>query len=61
VSFTIDLARKDLVLAVAQARKTGAPSAQLERTLELMENLIERGFGSQDMGYVVEANRTVEG
>lgn len=60
VSFTIDLARKDLVLALDQARKTGAPSAQLERTLELMEDLIQRGFGSQDMGYVVEANRRAE-
>jgi len=25
--------------------------------MELMEELIERGFGSQDMGYVVEASR----
>jgi 3-hydroxyisobutyrate dehydrogenase len=61
VTFTVDLARKDLVLALEQARRTGAPSAQLERTLELMEDLIERGFGSQDMGYVVEANRRADG
>ena len=57
VTFTVDLARKDLVLALEQARRAGAPSGQLERTLELMEDLIARGFGSEDMGYVVEANR----
>jgi 3-hydroxyisobutyrate dehydrogenase-like beta-hydroxyacid dehydrogenase len=57
ISFTVDLARKDLVLALEQARRTGAPSGQLERTLELMEALVEQGFGSEDMGYVVEASR----
>ncbi len=57
ITFTIDLARKDLTLALEQARRTGAPTGQLERTMELMERLIERGFGSQDMGYVVEAAR----
>lgn len=57
ISFTVDLARKDMVLALEQARKTGAPTRQLERTLELMEDLVERGFGSADMGYVVEATR----
>lgn len=57
ITFTVDLARKDLVLALEQARRTGAPTGQLERTMELMDDLIERGFGSQDMGYVVEASR----
>lgn len=57
ISFTVDLARKDLVLAVEQAKRTGAPSGQLERTLELMETLVEQGFGAEDMGYVVEASR----
>jgi 3-hydroxyisobutyrate dehydrogenase len=57
ISFTVDLARKDLVLTLEQARRTGAPSGQLERTLELMETLVEQGFGSEDMGYVVEASR----
>lgn len=57
ITFTIDLARKDLTLALEHARRTGAPTGQLERTMELMEDLIERGFGSQDMGYVVEASR----
>jgi 3-hydroxyisobutyrate dehydrogenase/2-hydroxy-3-oxopropionate reductase len=57
ISFTVDLARKDLVLTLEQARRTGAPSGQLERTLELMDALVEHGFGSEDMGYVVEASR----
>jgi 3-hydroxyisobutyrate dehydrogenase len=57
ITFTVDLAHKDLTLALEQARRTGAPTGQLERTMELMEELIERGFGSQDMGYVVEASR----
>ena len=57
ITFTIDLARKDLTLALEQARRTGAPTGQLERTMELMEALIEQGHGSQDMGYVVEASR----
>ena len=57
ITFTIDLARKDLTLALEQARRTGAPTGQLERTMELMEDLIEQGHGSQDMGYVVEASR----
>ena len=57
ITFTIDLARKDLTLALEQARRTGAPTGQLERTMELMEQLIEQGHGSQDMGYVVAASR----
>ena len=57
ISFTLDLARKDMVLALEQARETGAPTGQLERTLQLTEALIEQGLGSQDMGYVVEAAR----
>jgi 3-hydroxyisobutyrate dehydrogenase-like beta-hydroxyacid dehydrogenase len=57
ISFTVDLARKDLTLALEHARRTGAPTDQLERTMELMEDLVERGFGSQDMAYVMEVAR----
>ena len=57
ITFTVDLAHKDLTLALEQALRTGAPTGQLVRTMELMEDLIERGFGAQDMGYVVEASR----
>jgi 3-hydroxyisobutyrate dehydrogenase-like beta-hydroxyacid dehydrogenase len=57
ITFTVDLARKDLTLALEQARLTGAPTGQMERTMALLEQLIEQGHGSQDMGYVVEAAR----
>jgi 3-hydroxyisobutyrate dehydrogenase-like beta-hydroxyacid dehydrogenase len=57
ITFTVDLARKDLVLALEQAKTTGAPHGQLERNLELMDHLAAQGHGSQDMGYVVEASR----
>lgn len=60
ISFTVDLARKDLILAMEQAKRTGAPIGQLERTLELMERLVEQGHGDQDMGYVVEASRRAD-
>ncbi len=61
ISFTVDLAIKDLVLAMEQARKTGAPVGQLERTYELMRELIDQGHGAEDMGYVVEATRRASG
>jgi 3-hydroxyisobutyrate dehydrogenase-like beta-hydroxyacid dehydrogenase len=57
ISFTVDLARKDLALALEHARRTGAPTDQLERTKDLMEALIDRGFGAQDMAYVMEVAR----
>jgi 3-hydroxyisobutyrate dehydrogenase-like beta-hydroxyacid dehydrogenase len=57
ISFTVDLAHKDLTLALEHARRTGAPTDQLELTMELMEKLIERGFGAQDMAYVMEVAR----
>jgi 3-hydroxyisobutyrate dehydrogenase-like beta-hydroxyacid dehydrogenase len=60
ITFTVDLARKDLTLAMEQARRTGAPTGQLERTMELLDNLVEQGHGSQDMAYVVEAARRAQ-
>jgi 3-hydroxyisobutyrate dehydrogenase len=61
ISFTVDLARKDLMLTLEQARKTGAPIGQLERTFELIQELVDQGHGSEDMGYVVEASRRRSG
>ena len=58
ITFTVDLARKDLALALDQAGRTGAPTGQLERTAELLDELIRRGLGDRDMGYVVEAARS---
>jgi 3-hydroxyisobutyrate dehydrogenase-like beta-hydroxyacid dehydrogenase len=57
VTFTLDLAAKDLRLALAAAEQHGVAMPQLVRTLETVEALIERGYGGRDMGYVVEAAR----
>ena len=57
VMFTLDLARKDIALALEQARATGVSMPQLERTLETVENLIADGEGKRDMGFVVEGAR----
>ena len=57
VMFTLDLARKDIGLALDQARATGVPMPQLERTMETVEALISEGAGQRDMGFVVEGAR----
>ena len=57
VMFTLDLSRKDLGLALEQARELGVPMPQLERTLEIVEQLIAAGEGGRDMGFVVEGAR----
>ncbi|MEX0667865.1 MAG: NAD(P)-dependent oxidoreductase, partial [Acidimicrobiia bacterium] len=57
VMFTLDLARKDIGLALEQARATGVPMPQLERTMETVEALIAAGEGKRDMGFVVEGAR----
>lgn len=57
VMFTLDLARKDIGLALEQARATGVSMPQLERTMETVEALIADGEGKRDMGFVVEGAR----
>jgi 3-hydroxyisobutyrate dehydrogenase-like beta-hydroxyacid dehydrogenase len=57
VMFTLDLARKDIALALDQARSNGVPMPQLERTMETVEALIAAGEGDRDMGFVVEGAR----
>ena len=57
VTFTLDLARKDIELALDQARSSGVPMPQLERTMETVEALIAAGEGNRDMGFVVEGAR----
>ena len=57
VMFTLDLARKDIGLALEQARATGVSMPQLERTMETVEALIADGEGRRDMGFVVEGAR----
>jgi 3-hydroxyisobutyrate dehydrogenase-like beta-hydroxyacid dehydrogenase len=57
ITFTLDLARKDIQLALEQARATGVAMPQLERTMEIVDRLIAEGEGQRDMGFVVEAAR----
>jgi 3-hydroxyisobutyrate dehydrogenase-like beta-hydroxyacid dehydrogenase len=57
VLFTLELALKDIHLALEQAAATGTPMAQLERTMEIVEDLVAGGDGQRDMGFVVEAAR----
>lgn len=57
VTFTLDLARKDIGLALDQARSSGVPMPQLERTMETVEALIAAGEGNRDMGFAVEGAR----
>ena len=57
VTFTLELARKDIELALDQARATGVAMPQLERTLETIEALIADGEGHRDIGFVVEGAR----
>jgi 3-hydroxyisobutyrate dehydrogenase-like beta-hydroxyacid dehydrogenase len=57
VSFTLELARKDLGLALDRAASEGVPMAQAERTLEIIEELIASGEGQRDLGFVAEGVR----
>jgi 3-hydroxyisobutyrate dehydrogenase len=57
VMFSLDLACKDLYLARNRARESGLSTPQLERTVEIIDALIDRGYGSRDMGYAVQAQR----
>ena len=61
VTFTLDLAEKDLELAVAQARAGGVAIPQTERTLEIVSMLLAGGDSGRDMGYVIEAVRRRSG
>jgi 3-hydroxyisobutyrate dehydrogenase-like beta-hydroxyacid dehydrogenase len=57
VMFTLDLAAKDLRLALDQAAALGVPMLQLQETLAVVERIIASGEGGRDMGFVVEAAR----
>jgi 3-hydroxyisobutyrate dehydrogenase-like beta-hydroxyacid dehydrogenase len=57
VMFTLDLSRKDIGLALDEARSNGVPMPQLERTMETVEALVAAGDGDRDMGFVVEGVR----
>jgi 3-hydroxyisobutyrate dehydrogenase len=57
VTFTLDLAAKDLRLALDEAEAAGFEMPQLQQTLAVVDRLIAAGEGSRDMGYVVEGMR----
>lgn len=57
VTFTLDLAAKDLELALASARAAGMPMPQTEKTLSIVERLIAEGHGGRDLGFVIEGAR----
>lgn len=60
VTFTLDLAAKDLRLALTDADARGVRMPQLQRTLETVEQLIKNGHGGRDLGFVVQAARNPE-
>jgi 3-hydroxyisobutyrate dehydrogenase-like beta-hydroxyacid dehydrogenase len=57
VTFTLDLAAKDLRLILDEAVAGGFEMPQLRQTLAVVERLIAAGEGSRDMGFVVEGMR----
>jgi 3-hydroxyisobutyrate dehydrogenase len=60
VTFTLDLAEKDLELTLARARATGTSMPQAEKTLSIVKGLIGRGFGDRDLGFVIEGARRAQ-
>jgi len=52
VSFSIDLANKDLGLIIALAAEVGAPMPQAEANKAVMEAAGRSGLGGRDMGEV---------
>jgi 3-hydroxyisobutyrate dehydrogenase len=57
ITFTLDLAEKDLELTLDRARATGTSMPQAEETLSIVTELIGRGFGDRDLGFVIEGAR----
>jgi 3-hydroxyisobutyrate dehydrogenase len=52
VSFTVDLARKDVTLALALADELGVDMPQTRTTLEVLETAQSDGYGQRDMASV---------
>jgi 3-hydroxyisobutyrate dehydrogenase-like beta-hydroxyacid dehydrogenase len=52
VAFSLDLVAKDLELITELGRKVGAPMAQAQTGLEIVERAIESGMGADDLSAV---------
>ncbi|WP_052161426.1 NAD(P)-dependent oxidoreductase [Hoeflea sp. BAL378] len=52
VSFTVDLARKDVTLALALADELGVALPQTAKTLEVLDAARAAGFGARDMASI---------
>ena len=52
VSFTVDLAHKDVALALALAGELGVDMPQTQTTLEVLDEARASGFGSRDMASI---------
>jgi 3-hydroxyisobutyrate dehydrogenase-like beta-hydroxyacid dehydrogenase len=60
VTFTLDLAEKDLELALERAHVTGTSMPQAEKTLAIIKDLVALGFGDRDLGFVIEGTRRTD-
>jgi 3-hydroxyisobutyrate dehydrogenase-like beta-hydroxyacid dehydrogenase len=61
VTFTLDLAEKDLGLALERAQTAGVTMTQAERTLEIVTALLAGGDSGRALGFVIEAVRRRSG
>jgi 3-hydroxyisobutyrate dehydrogenase-like beta-hydroxyacid dehydrogenase len=59
VSFALDLAKKDVRLALELAAALGSPLPQAEVNYALLEQASESGFGQKDMASLLEYLRTL--
>jgi 3-hydroxyisobutyrate dehydrogenase-like beta-hydroxyacid dehydrogenase len=60
ITFTMDLAAKDLRLTLDHAADLGLTMPQAERTLDTVEALIDAGYGDRDLGFVIEGARRAQ-
>ena len=60
ITFTLDLAAKDIDLVLEAAEKAGTSMPQGVTTRRVLGDMISRGWGGQDLGFVIEAMRRIE-
>lgn len=61
VAFTLDLVAKDLELITGLARKVGAPMAQADTGLEIVQKAVDAGLGQADLSAIAVYLRDQEG